>query len=94
MAEEVTPRERQDALLVVMRHRGHLTVTGAWGVGHLLGFYKGGEATKAKDDLNALCQRNQARRTEGFWRHINEPNPIRLRHKHWADYWTPRGGNN
>lgn len=82
---------RQAALLEEMRKRPlGLTVVEAWTVGNLLGFYKGGEAMEAKRDLQALVQHNQARRTDGFWRHIGEPDHIRLKHKRWADYWTAR----
>jgi adenine-specific DNA methylase len=90
VATEFTPRERQDALLEAMRRRGYLTVTDAWKVGHELGFYVGGDGGMAKADLTAIAGRNQATRTDGFWRHINEPDRIRLQHKYWSDYWTPR----
>ena len=91
LGSSVTAEERQEILLKAMRERGYLTVDDAWNVGHNHGFYQGGEGMLAKDDLNALAQRNQARRTDGFWRHSNEPDRIRLKHKHWADYWTPAG---
>ena len=90
VANPPTAEARQEALLDAMRRRGYLTVTDAWQIGYALDFYQGGEAPLAKDDLNALAKRNQARRVDGFWRHINEPDHIRLKHKHWADYWVPR----
>lgn len=91
VATEATARERQDALLEAMRRRGYLTITMAWEVGANLGFYRGGEIDLVKSDLNAIAGRNQAHRTDGFWRHINEPDSIRIKHRHWADYWTPKG---
>jgi len=91
VANEVTPRERQDALLEELKLRDSMTVMDAWNFGHALGFYHGGDAARETiTDLNALCQRNQAFKTEGFWRHINEPDHIRLKHKKWADYWTAK----
>lgn len=90
VTSQTTAKERREVLLAAMRSRGFLTVTGAWNVGHSHGFYEGGEAQKAKDDLNALAQRQQVLRHDGFWRHVNEPDHIRRKHKHWADYWTPR----
>jgi hypothetical protein len=91
---EVMPEERQLTLLEELRRRGSMTVEEAWYFGHSLGFYRGGEGSVAKSDLNALCQQNQARRTDGFWRHAHEPDHIRQKYKKWADYWTPirRGG--
>lgn len=88
VASEFAARERQEALLEVLRLRGYLTVTDAWHVGHNRGFYQGGEAMKAKDDLTALAGRNQARRHDGYCRAMTRQE--RERAKHWADYWTPR----
>jgi hypothetical protein len=82
------PDQRQAALLTELRSRESMTVVEAWQFGHEHGFYVGGEGPEAKRDLMALCQRNQARRHDGFWRHIGEPDRIRLRFKRWADYWT------
>lgn len=82
---EASVEERQDELLKELRKRGSLTITEAWDIGHPLGFYKGGEATKVKNDLNALAQRNQARYNRGFWR-TGSSTALR-----WSDYWTPQG---
>lgn len=79
-----------NVLLEAMRRRGHLTVETAWEVGHIAGFYTGGDGGQAKRDLNRLAQRNQAVRHDGYWRHINEPEHMRVKYKYWSDYWTPR----
>lgn len=88
MVIEITAFERQTRLLEEMRRRGHLTHNQAWTFGHEQGFYAGGHGDVTLFDLNALAQRNQARRHDGFWRHCDEPD--RERYKIWSDYWTPQ----
>lgn len=88
--QEVNLEIRLQALHEAMIRRGYLTALQAWELGHFGGFYVGGDGSLARDDLNRLCQRNQAEYHDGFWRHINEPDHIRQQHKHWSDYWTPR----
>ena len=87
---EVTPRERQDKLLEYIKLRGTLTTTEAWYIGEALGYYAPGDTRIVQADLAALCQRNQARKHDGFWRHAHEPDSIRKKHIRWGDYWTPR----
>lgn len=89
VANEITPEERQEVLFKALLVRPSMTVQEAWEFGHELGFYRGGEARKAKDDLNALCKthRGRVRRIDGFWRHAHEPDSIRTRYERWADNW-------
>lgn len=89
VAISVTPEERQQALLEELRKRGKMDVVSAWAFGNEQGFYSGA-AWLAKADLEALCQSNQAKRHDGFWRHINEADREKYM-KSWADYWTPKG---
>lgn len=88
MVAELT--EEQVLLLGEVRRRGTLTVAEAWEFGHSQGFYVGGDAPKAKADLNALVSHRQARRIDGFWRHAHEPDWIRRQYLRWADNWVPR----
>lgn len=85
--DALTPERRQEALLEELQRRSSMTVVEAWAFGHGCGFYKGGDAPEVKRDLMALCQRRKARRVEGFWRHIHEPDHIRSRYPRWADHW-------
>lgn len=86
---EVDPENRQEALFKALLVRSSMTIQEAWEFGHELGFYRGGEVQKVKDDLNALCKKHRGRvqRVDGFWRHINEPDHIRTQYKRWADNW-------
>lgn len=88
MVAELT--KEQVLLLGEVRRRGTLTVTEAWKFGYSKGFYKGGDGPKTKEDLNALVGHRVARRVDGFWRHINEPDKVRLRYLRWSDNWVPR----
>lgn len=88
---EASAEERQKVLLNMLNTLGSLTVQKAWEVGHSAGFYIGGDVGLVKDDLKALSNQRLARRHDGFWRHINEPDRIRRKYKRWADYWTPLG---
>lgn len=88
--DPLTPEERQAKLLIELQKRPSMTVNEAWTFGHQQGFYLGGDAADTKADLDALCASNKADRTDGFWRHINEADRIRLKHAQWADYWTAR----
>jgi len=90
LSSSVLPEERQAVLLEALRLRDNMTVVEAWQVGHILGFYKGGDGMVAKSDLNALCKRRQACKHDGFWRHAHEPDRVRNRCRRWADYWTAR----
>lgn len=89
---EVAPENRQEALFKALQVRHSMTVDEAWEFGHELGFYEGGEARKAKDDLNALCQRyrDRVRKVDGFWRHAHESDRMRTQYKRWADNWVLR----
>lgn len=87
----ITEEQRQKHLEEEIYRRGYLTVTSAWEFGNLIGFYQSGDATKVQEDLKALAKRRSVTYHEGFWRVIGEPDHIRLKHRHWADYWTPRG---
>jgi hypothetical protein len=90
VAQPVSPEDRQEALFKALQIRLSMTVSEAWEFGNELGFYKGGEARMAKDDLNALCKmhRGRVRKVDGFWRHIHEPDSIRTQYKRWADNWV------
>lgn len=87
MGSVLTPEERQEVLLKELRNRSSMTVVEAWAFGHGSGLYRGGDAPTVKQDLMALCAQRKARRIDGFWRHIGEPNCIRNRYPRWADHW-------
>lgn len=73
---DVTPENRQEALLKALQVRSSMTIDEAWKFGNELGFYRGGEIQKVKDDLNALCTRYRGR-------------VLRV-DKRWADNWKVR----
>lgn len=92
VSDVLAPEARQDALLEELQKRSSMTVEEAWRFGHERGFYKGGDGPETKRDLMALCQRRKARRIDGFWRHIHEPDRIRSRYTRWADHWKALRG--
>lgn len=75
---------RRAAMREMLAHVGVLTVDDAWSIGHVLGFYRGGEGSMAKDDLLAI-----GRRHKGFWRYLSD-DQRRDKAKRWGDYWTPK----
>lgn len=92
MADEVTPEARQEFLLELLLRRGQLglTISEAWSMGYSRGLYEGGDAPTVKDDLNALVQRQKAKRHDGFWRHMGQRDHRQMQNIRWADYWTAR----
>lgn len=82
--------KNNDVSVAQRRMEAHIqSLVEAWEFGYSQGFYVSAEGPKAKDDLNALVSHRQARRVDGFWRHTNEPDHIRLQYLRWADNWVP-----